>query len=100
MRTWCKSVSIERHKELHLKAKKIIDQLGFTPFDKVLVTCGAPEVPQQLLAQLKIGGVLVIPVGDLDQQQMLRIERASETDYTEEVFGNFSFVPMLEKTVR
>lgn len=111
-----KVFSIERHKELHLKAKKIIDQLRFTPklffgdgyegkatyapFDKILVTCGAPEVPQQLLSQLKIGGVLVIPVGDLDQQQMLRIERVSENEFTEEMFGNFSFVPMLEKTVR
>jgi protein-L-isoaspartate(D-aspartate) O-methyltransferase len=111
-----KVFSIERQKELYLKAKKIIDQLGFTPklffgdgyegkpayapFDKILVTCGAPEVPQKLLDQLKIGGMLVIPVGDLDTQEMLRIQRVSETQYTEEVFGNFSFVPMLEKTVR
>jgi protein-L-isoaspartate(D-aspartate) O-methyltransferase len=111
-----KVFSIERQKELYLKAKKIIDQLGFTPklffgdgyegkatyapFDKILVTCGAPEVPKKLLEQLKIGGVLVIPVGDLELQQMLRIQRISETEYTEEMFGNFSFVPMLEKTVR
>jgi len=111
-----KVFSIERQKELYLKAKKIIDQLGFTPklffgdgyegkptyapFDKILVTCGAPEVPKKLLGQLKIGGVLVIPVGDLESQQMLRIQRVSETEFTEEMFGNFSFVPMLEKTVR
>jgi protein-L-isoaspartate(D-aspartate) O-methyltransferase len=111
-----KVFSIERQKELYLKAKKIIDQLGFTPklffgdgyegkatyapFDKILVTCGAPEVPKKLLEQLKIGGVLVIPVGDLELQQMLRIQRVTETEYTEEMFGNFSFVPMLEKTVR
>jgi protein-L-isoaspartate(D-aspartate) O-methyltransferase len=111
-----KVFSIERQKELYLKAKKIIDQLGFTPklffgdgyegkatyapFDKILVTCGAPEVPKKLLEQLKVGGLLVIPVGDLDTQEMLRIRRVSETQFTEEVFGNFSFVPMLEKTVR
>jgi len=111
-----KVFSIERQKELYLKAKKIIDQLGYTPklffgdgyegkatyapFDKILVTCGAPEVPQKLLDQLKIGGTLVIPVGDLELQQMLRIQRVGEAEYTEEMFGNFSFVPMLEKTVR
>jgi protein-L-isoaspartate(D-aspartate) O-methyltransferase len=111
-----KVFSIERQKELYLKAKKIIDQLGYTPklffgdgyegkatyapFDKILVTCGAPEVPKKLLEQLKVGGCLVIPVGDLDQQQMLRIQRVSENGFTEEMFGNFSFVPMLEKTVR
>ena len=111
-----KVFSIERQKELHLKAKQLIDRLGYTPklffgdgyegkatyapFDKILVTCGAPEVPQKLLDQLKIGGTLVIPVGDLEQQQMLRIQRVGETEFTEEMFGNFSFVPMLEKTVR
>jgi protein-L-isoaspartate(D-aspartate) O-methyltransferase len=111
-----KVFSIERQKELYLKAKQLIDRLGYTPklffgdgyegkatyapFDKILVTCGAPEVPQKLLDQLKIGGTLVIPVGDLEQQQMLRIQRVGETEFTEEMFGNFSFVPMLEKTVR
>lgn len=111
-----KVFSIERQKELYLKAKKLIDQLGFTPklffgdgyegkptyapFDKILVTCGAPEVPKKLLEQLKIGGMLVIPVGDLDSQEMLRIKRVSENQYTEEMFGNFSFVPMLGNTVR
>lgn len=111
-----KVFSIERQKELHLKAKKIIEHFGFTPrlffgdgyegkasyapFDKILVTCGAPEVPRALLDQLKIGGTLVIPVGDLDQQQMLRIRKTDENAFTEELFGNFSFVPMLEKTAK
>lgn len=108
--------SIERQKELHLKAKKIIDQLGFTPrlffgdgyegkegyapFDKVLVTCGAPFIPPKLVQQLKPGGMMVIPVGDGDVQEMHRITKISDQEYREEVFGNFSFVPMLEKTVR
>lgn len=111
-----KVFSIERQKELHIKAKKIIDQFGFTPklffgdgyegketfapFDKVLVTCGAPFVPEKLVQQLKIGGMMVIPVGDLDSQEMHRITKISDSEYKVEVFGNFSFVPMLEKTVR
>ena len=111
-----KVFSIERQKELYLKSKKIIEQFGFTPrlffgdgyegkatyapFDKILVTCGAPEVPSALLQQLKVGGTLVIPVGDLDQQQMLRIRKTGENEFSEELFGNFSFVPMLEKTAK
>lgn len=111
-----KVFSIERQKELHMKAKKIIDHFRFTPklffgdgyegketyapFDKILVTCGAPFIPQKLLQQLKVGGIMVIPVGDLDSQEMHRITKISDSEYKEEVFGNFSFVPMLEKTVR
>lgn len=111
-----KVFSIERQKELHLKAKKIIDHFRFTPklffgdgyegketfapFDKILVTCGAPFIPEKLVKQLKVGGIMVIPVGDLDSQEMHRITKVSDSEYKEEVFGNFSFVPMLEKTVR
>jgi protein-L-isoaspartate(D-aspartate) O-methyltransferase len=111
-----KVFSIERQKELHIKAKKIIDDFRFTPklffgdgyegketfapFDKILVTCGAPFIPEKLVKQLKVGGMMVIPVGDLDSQEMHRITKISDTEYKEEVFGNFSFVPMLEKTVR
>jgi protein-L-isoaspartate(D-aspartate) O-methyltransferase len=111
-----KVFSIERQKELHIKAKKIIDHFRFTPklyfgdgyegkqsvapFDKILVTCGAPFIPEKLIQQLKIGGVMIIPVGDLDSQEMHKITKISETEYKEEVFGNFSFVPMLEKTVK
>lgn len=67
----------------------------YGPFDKILVTAAAPQVPQKLLAQLKIGGKMVIPVGGGDVQRMLRITRVAENDYAEEVFDNFSFVPML-----
>lgn len=109
-----KVFSIERQKELYLKAKHIVQafnfnpklfygdgykgQKSFAPYDKILITCGAPFVPQALLEQLKIGGVLVIPVGDLDSQQMIRITRIDETNFKEEKFGEFSFVPMLENT--
>lgn len=111
-----KVFSIERQKELYLKARKIIDQLGYTPrlffgdgyegkqgyapFDKVLVTCGAPYIPPKLIEQLKPGGIVVIPVGEGDVQEMHRIVKMHDGGYREEVFGNFSFVPMLEKTVR
>ncbi len=111
-----KVFSIERHKELHLKAKLVLDKLNFSPrifygdgyegkevyapFDKVLVTCGAPFIPEKLVKQLKVGGILVIPVGEGDVQQMHRITKISETELKEEVFGDFSFVPMLEKTVK
>lgn len=110
----CKVYSIERQRELFVKAKHIIDFLKFTPklyygdgykgrpidapFDKILVTCGANSVPDNLLNQLKIGGVIVIPVGSLEVQTMKRIIRKTETEYLTENFGDFSFVPMLENT--
>ncbi|WP_282456490.1 protein-L-isoaspartate O-methyltransferase family protein [Chitinophaga sedimenti] len=67
----------------------------YAPFDKILVTAAAPSIPQKLLSQLKIGGKMVIPVGSGDVQRMKRITRVSETEFSEEVFDNFSFVPML-----
>ncbi len=109
-----KVFSIERQRELFVKAKHIIHHFNFNPrlffgdgykgqpayapYDKVLITCGAPFVPEALLEQLKIGGVLVIPVGNLEKQEMLRITKRGEKDYFEERFGEFSFVPMLENT--
>ena len=110
----CKVYSIERQRELFVKAKHIIDFLKFTPklfygdgykgrpidapFDKILVTCGANSVPDNLLNQLKIGGVIVIPVGSIEVQTMKRITRKTETEFITENFGDFSFVPMLENT--
>jgi len=111
-----KVFTIERQLELHQKAKKIIHQLNFyprlafgdgykgmpafAPFDKVIVTCGAPEIPELLIQQLKVGGMLVIPIGEGDEQIMKRITKISETDLKEETFGTFKFVPMLERTVK
>lgn len=68
----------------------------FAPFDKIIVTAAAPYVPETLKEQLKIGGLLVIPVGEGKVQQMLRIIKKGEHDFKEEVFDNFSFVPMLK----
>jgi protein-L-isoaspartate(D-aspartate) O-methyltransferase len=68
---------------------------SFAPFDKVLVTAAAPHIPEKLIAQLKPGGKLVIPVGEGEVQRMLRLTKQKDGSYTEEVFANFSFVPML-----
>lgn len=65
------------------------------PFDGILVTAGAPSVPKALLAQLKIGGRLVIPVGE-GEQQMLVIQRTSEKNFEQQSCGTFRFVPLLE----
>lgn len=107
-----KVFSIERHKELHLKAKSMVRHFGFSarlsfgdgykglptfaPFDKIIVTCGAPDVPVELFKQLKVGGILVIPVGGSDGQVMKKIIKRSDTEFDEAEFGDFSFVPMLE----
>lgn len=67
----------------------------YAPFDKILVTAAAPQIPEKLLQQLKAGGKMVIPVGGQEVQRMLRITKISDTEYDQEMFDNFSFVPML-----
>ncbi len=64
------------------------------PFDAILVTAGAPTVPEKLIEQLRIGGRLVIPVGNYKHQQMLRLTRTSARQIQKEDFGSFSFVPL------
>lgn len=104
--------SIERQRSLYDKVKKFLPELGypaklfygdgyaglpaFAPFDKILVTAGAPYIPEPLKQQLIIGGILVIPVGEGETQIMLRIRKVSETTFVTEEHGNFSFVPLLE----
>jgi protein-L-isoaspartate(D-aspartate) O-methyltransferase len=104
--------TIERQETLFKRTRQLLNKLGFAgvrmyfkdgykglpefaPFDKILVTAGAPEIPKKLLEQLKIGGVLVIPVG-FKIQKMLKITRTSEDEYKEENWGDFRFVPFLE----
>ena len=72
----------------------------FAPFDKILVTCGAPEIPEALKAQLKVGGSMVVPVGPLDQQVMHLITRESDGTYSVDMHGKFKFVPMLSDKAR
>ena len=68
----------------------------YAPFDKVLITAAAPEIPQKLIEQLRPGGMMVIPLGAGDTQQMMRITKLENGALKEEVFDHFSFVPMLE----
>lgn len=68
----------------------------YAPFDKVIITAAAPHVPEKLLQQLKVGGIMVIPVNEDDVQRMMRITKTGEDSYEEEKFDRFSFVPMLE----
>ncbi len=104
--------TIERQEPLYKKAKKLLHQLGlgnircyfkdgnkglaeFAPFDKIIVTAGAEEVPKALFDQLRIGGFLVIPVGD-GVQKMLRIVKVAEDKWRTDEFGDFKFVPFLK----
>lgn len=67
----------------------------YAPFDKILITAAAPEIPQKLIDQLKPGGMMVIPLGSGEVQQMMRITKLETDSLKEEVFDHFSFVPML-----
>ena len=106
--------SIERQRELYLKTKSFLPKLGykcqliygdgykglpkFAPFDKILVTCGAPSIPFNLINQIKIGGKIVVPIGDSSNQVMHLIERISEKEIKTTKHGDFLFVPMLNDT--
>ena len=107
-----KVYSIERQNELFKKTSLLLPKLGirpkhmvfgdgykglpnYAPFDSIIVTAGAPIIPQPLMAQLKIGGRLVIPVGE-DVQVMTLLIRKTETQFEKHEFGDFRFVPLLE----
>ena len=68
----------------------------FAPFDRILITAAAPDIPQKLVDQLKPGGMMVIPVGAGELQRMMRITKMENGSIKEEVFDHFSFVPMVE----
>ena len=67
---------------------------NFAPFDRILVTAGAPAIPQPLIDQLKPGGILVIPSGNSAKQEMFKISKGMDSQIFEEKFGDFSFVPL------
>ena len=107
-----KVYSIERQQELFKKTSKFLPKLGYrakkiifgdgykgleeeAPFDSIIVTAGAPFVPKPLLSQLKIGGKLVIPVGD-DVQIMNMFIRKGQKEFEQQELGEFRFVPLLE----
>lgn len=108
-----KVFSIERQKALFDRTKKLLPQMGynaklfygdgykglpaFAPFDKIIVTAGAPYIPEDLLYQVKIGGIIVIPVGEGDDQTMKKIVRKAENNFETEDLGLFRFVPLLKE---
>ena len=67
----------------------------FAPFDKVLITAAAPDVPKKLIEQIKVGGMMVIPVGTGEVQTMKRLIKQEDGSVKEEIYDRFSFVPML-----
>lgn len=104
--------SIERVRPLHARTRTRLSAMGYrphlvygdgfkglsvyAPFDRILVTCGAPEVPPELIAQLKPGGTLVVPVGAGEVQTMLVVEKRVDGSLLRSEHGRFRFVPMLE----
>jgi protein-L-isoaspartate(D-aspartate) O-methyltransferase len=107
-----KVFSIERQKELFDRASKILSVMkyssklfygdgfkglpSFAPFDKILITCGAPFIPEELLKQLKEGGTMVIPIGAGEVQVMTVVRKTGNETFEKEELKNFRFVPMLQ----
>ena len=107
--------TIERQKELYARVHQFLPEIGynpacffgdgykglpgFAPFDKIVVTAGAPEIPEALIYQLAIGGIMVIPVGNDQKQEMKMVTRLGENEFKTENHGDFIFVPLLKGTV-
>jgi protein-L-isoaspartate(D-aspartate) O-methyltransferase len=108
-----KVFTIERQKKLFEKSKQYLFKSKYThlkffygdgfeglptyaPFDKVIITAAAPFIPPKLMQQLKTGGIMVVPVDEGECQRMLRLTKNEEGSFKEEIFENFSFVPMLK----
>jgi protein-L-isoaspartate(D-aspartate) O-methyltransferase len=110
-----KVFTIERHKVLTMSAQGLLPKLGYrpqffygdgfeglptyAPFDKIIVTAGSNEIPEKLIAQLKIDGKMVIPFGGTEIQKMILIEKISAEEYKTSEHGSFVFVPMLKGKV-
>ena len=107
-----KVFSIERQRNLYFKTKEILEKLHFriktflgdgfeglpsyAPFDRIIITAGAPEMPQKLIEQLKPQGIMIIPMDNGKGQKMMRITKQSDGTLKQEEFGDFKFVPMLK----
>ncbi len=103
--------TIERQEALYNRTIKVLPHIGYhphfflgdgskgiaecAPYDKIIVTAGAPLIPEILVKQLKIGGILVIPVGNAKQQKMVTVLRVSENDFEKFELDTFKFVPLL-----
>jgi protein-L-isoaspartate(D-aspartate) O-methyltransferase len=110
-----KVFSVERQKNLYDKTRTLLPEMGYepklfygdgykglplyAPFDKIIVTCGAPDVPPLLLEQLKLSGVFVIPLGNREQVMTTYVKTGVDS-YHKEEFGEFKFVPMLQDKAR
>jgi len=106
--------TIERQRELYLNVQQLLPRLGYFPkfffgdgykglptygpFDKIIITAGAPVIPADLVQQLTIGGRMVIPLGPTDRQTMTVLVRTGESEFKKESHGTFVFVPMLKGT--
>lgn len=106
-----KVYTIERQRKLFERTSQLLPYIGYhaeffygdgskgipehAPYDKIIVTAGAPIIPQILLKQLKIGGILVIPVGDENSQKMTTVLRVSENEFDKIELDTFRFVPLL-----
>jgi len=106
-----KVYTIERQEKLYERTIQVLPYMGYRPnfflgdgskgipehgpYDKIIVTAGAPMVPEELLRQLAIGGILVIPVGDAETQKMVTILKTAENDYERHVLDTFRFVPLV-----
>ncbi|HEY1060387.1 MAG: protein-L-isoaspartate O-methyltransferase [Sphingobacteriales bacterium 17-39-43] len=106
-----KVYTIERQENLYKRTSQVLPHIGYhaefffgdgskgiaehAPYDKIIVTAGAPLVPEIMLKQLKIGGILVIPVGDENSQKMITVLRVSEKDYERISLDTFRFVPLV-----
>lgn len=106
----CKVFTIERLKPLYDKARSLLTYMGYkvnfycgdgtlgipsqAPYDRIIVTAGAPVIPDTLVNQLNNNGILVIPVGDAGTQKMLKISKSPTGEIQTQEFGNFSFVPL------
>ena len=106
-----KVYTIERQEKLYERTIQVLPYMGYkpnfflgdgsrgipehAPYDKIIVTAGAPMVPEELLRQLAIGGILVIPVGDAETQKMVTILKTAENDYERHVLDTFRFVPLV-----
>ena len=104
--------TIERQRDLYLKTQSFLPSIGYkanffygdgyegleayAPFDRILVTAGATEMPEKLKFQLKTGGILVVPLGDSGSQVMTRIVRKSDDEFEKTEHGRFVFVPLLK----
>lgn len=108
-----KVYSIERQKTLFDKTKIFLPYIGyggakliygdgykglpqFAPFDKIIVTAGAPYIPNDLLEQLKVGGLILIPLGEGENQEMIWLKKKSMSDFDRKTLGSFKFVPLLQ----